>query len=116
VYGLFVLLRKLVVLFNCDSSTERGDLTGCLRDLRFEGPSGRLGKSTAGIGFFFICSLQGGIACSCFLRDVRCSGVEFEDFFVWTARGRGSRLGGTYGRLFASSCDVNKRICDPSEG
>lgn len=108
-------------MFNCDSSVERGDLylIECLRDLRLEGPSGRVGRSTTGGGTFFLCSLMVGLASSAFLRVLSCSEVEFEDFIVWTvwiARGRGSRFCDTYGRLFASSWDVNKRICDPSEG
>lgn len=50
------------------------------------------------------------------MRESRRSGAETGNF--WGPRGLLVYIAsgfGTYGRLCESSCDVNKRICDPSE-
>jgi hypothetical protein len=108
VYGLF-LFSKFDFFCMSDSSFESGDLTGVLRDLLREGPSGILGNNCE-MPFprDFSCSLQVEKDVSSLLKDAKRSGV----FCKSAATGRRTRFLVTYGRLSGSSTDVNKRTCE----
>jgi hypothetical protein len=92
---------------------EGGERTALLRELLREGPSGRIGRSCEMFVSIFegkLCDLQLETASSSSLRVARNCGVESLGDLKGVAKGAGTRFGGTYGRLFESSIDVNKRI------
>jgi hypothetical protein len=102
-----ILISPLSIILDVEETI------GFLRDLLRDGPSGIAGRHCGKIVsaiFGAACSLQVEIASSS-LREERCFGVDsFEDFVLGMAKGRGTRFDCTYGRLFDSSIDVNKRI------
>ena len=97
-----LLFSKLAFLCVSDSSFESGDLTGCLRDLLREGPSGMCGRSAGACDF--LCSLQGE------MERERVGPEEDCSFCKYAATGRRTSFCFTYGRVSGSSTDVNKRI------